>query len=119
MKVRVHFNLHKAGLVVRNQPARTGDMRYVDKVCVRNARFTIAGGKCVSDIRKDKRRQVCAYIVGDLCDCGATDGADIAYNPFHNDGFVLRGTQSVVSTADHVGLEVINSKPITRARNAR
>ena len=119
-RVRVHFNLHKAGFVVRNARNVTGDMVYTDATCVRNARFVVSAAT-VRRIRARRCREVGAWVEGDLCDCGKLDNesVDVAYNPFTVDGFVVRGTRRVLTSAEHVTLRTVNGKPITRAYGAR
>lgn len=119
-KVRIHFNLHKAGFVIRNRPNQVGDMQYVQSTCVRNARFVVSASTSAR-IRARGQRAVCAWVEGDLCDCRKFDAdyVDVAYNPFTNDGFVVRGTNLILTSADHVVLNTVNEKPITRAYRAR
>jgi len=118
MRVRIHFNLHKAEFTIRGIPNIKGDMRYVQSTCLSDCRFLV-GQKSRDAVRDTHKRSVHAFVEGTLCDCGKADGLDVSYNPYLNDGFVIRGTQRILSSASHVAFRIVREKPITRARDAR
>lgn len=115
MKVRVHWNLTRGGFVVRGVPKRKGDLRYADSVCVKDARFVVSI-KGRDYCRAKQARWVHAWVEGELCDCGRHDGVDVTYDPFRDEGFVVRGTSRGVTTAEHVSMRTRGDKPDTRAR---
>ena len=119
MKVRVHWNLHKGGCVVRNVPNRPGDMRYTDSVCLRNVRFVVSEST-MKRIQKEGVRSVGAWLEGELCECGKHDGVGIHFNPFRSWDFTRGDDQSAVHFADHVSIRSIGSgrgaRPDTRAQ---
>ena len=102
-KVRVHWNIHKGGLVLRNYPNIVGDMEYVNSVCIKDAIFVVRE-KTRDRIRKGEDRSVHAWVEGELCNCGELEGEDVTYNPYRDNGFVVRGTDKVLKTAKHVSL---------------
>jgi len=131
-RVRVHWNLKRAGYVVRGLPMRPGDMVYTDAVCVRNARFhaTPAGAaycRGFVDKRSGKvgARFVVAWVEGDACDCLTVGGADrlATYNPFRADTFTTVDTGDGVEAADHVTFTTVGTgkarKPLMACRVLR
>ena len=122
MRVRVHWNLHKGGLVIRNVPNRKGDMIYTSQACVKNARFVVSAAG-LRRIRARKQREVIAWVEGDLCNCDQIDGCEVRFNPYVNEAFFTKATNRALKAADHVGLQAIGQGKgaayVMRARNAR
>ena len=89
MKVQVYYNLHKKRLSVRS--AKSGlVINHTDLVKLNNAKFHVQpAGQ--AKVRREKRKNVHAYVSGDLApkqqvDSGILDQA--YYNPYKNDYFV-------------------------------
>lgn len=89
MKVQVYYNLHKKRLSVRS--AKSGlVINHTDLVKLNNAKFHVQPSGQYK-VRRDKRKNVHAYVSGDLAskqqvDSGILDQA--YYNPYKNDYFV-------------------------------
>jgi hypothetical protein len=112
-KVMVYYNLHKHTFSVRKNGIV---VMHADYVKLRNVEFRVRqGGK--EKVRKEKSKNVHAFVIGDLTDycqypCDEIPeeptGNVITYNPYKYDTFVYRDTESPVYNATEVDL--INSK---------
>ena len=94
MRVQVYYNLHKKRLSIRN---RGRVIKHTDIVSLENVKFHVQpAGQ--AKVRKNKRKNVHAYVAGDLAkkqNPGVTEEYDlIKYNPYKNDFFVdLKGNE--------------------------
>lgn len=113
MKVQVYYNLHKKRLSVRS--TRSGlVIKHTDLVKLNNAKFHVQPSGQYK-VRRDKRKNVHAYVAGELAPKGVEkpETLDQAfYNPYKNDFFVnskgeeLRGKYEIVYI---VGKEIFYS----------
>lgn len=113
MKVQVYYNLHKKRLSVRS--TRSGlVIKHTDLVKLNNAKFHVQPSGQYK-VRRDKRKNVHAYVAGELASKGVKkpETLDQAfYNPYKNDFFVnskgeeLRGKYEIVYI---VGKEIFYS----------
>ena len=87
MRVQVYYNLHKKRLSVRN---RGKVIKHADLVALENVKFHVQpAGQ--AKVRKNKRKNVHAYVAGDLAKKQAVNSmvSDLVkYNPYKNDFFV-------------------------------
>ena len=88
MRVQVYYNLHKKRLSVRN---RGKVIKHADMIGLTNVKFHVQpAGQ--AKVRKNKRKNVHAYVSGDLAkkkdiDIGLPQEL-VKYNPYKNDFFV-------------------------------
>ena len=87
MRVQVYYNLHKKRLSVRN---RGKVIKHTDIIALENVKFHVQpAGQ--AKVRKNKRKNVHAYVSGDLAKKQAVNSmvSDLVkYNPYKNDFFV-------------------------------
>jgi len=87
MRVQVYYNLHKKRLSVRN---RGKVIKHADLVALENVKFHVQpAGQ--AKVRKNKRKNVHAYVAGDLAKKQVVDSMVsnlVKYNPYKNDFFV-------------------------------
>ena len=87
MRVQVYYNLHKKRLSVRN---RGKVIKHTDFIALENVKFHVQpAGQ--AKVRKNKRKNVHAYVSGDLAKKQAVNSmiSDLVkYNPYKNDFFV-------------------------------
>lgn len=112
-KVMVYYNLHKHTFSVRKNGIV---VMHADYVKLRNVEFRVRqGGK--EKVRKEKSKNVHAFVIGDLTDycqypCDEIPeeptGNVITYNPYKYDTFVYRDTEEPIIYAKEV--DMINSK---------
>ena len=94
MRVQVYYNLHKKRLSVRN---RGKVIKHADIVALENVKFHVQpAGQ--AKVRKNKRKNVHAYVAGDLASKQSFSNAEelelVKYNPYKNDFFVdLKGNE--------------------------
>ena len=88
MRVQVYYNLHKKRLSIRN---RGKVIKHADMIGLTNVKFHVQpAGQ--AKVRKNKRKNVHAYVAGDLAkkkdiDIGLPQEL-VKYNPYKNDFFV-------------------------------
>lgn len=106
MKSYVYFNLNKKCFSIRRKGIVVA---HVDKVFVTNALFKVseAGRRRVL---KEKRKNVHAYVVGEICSGSVKDGVEVTYNPYLFENFVTKIEQRPVRSAKSVLLAVIDKK---------
>ena len=118
-KVRVYKNLHKNCYSVQQDGVV---MCHASRVALENVKFIVykAGQERV---RKEKRKNVHAYIEGFVIDTryadnmvdghksdeeldkGRSDWENIYYNPYECDGFINTSTERIAESAEFVTLE--------------
>ena len=106
---RIHWNLHRGGLVLRGWPNRVADMGYPAIACLTDCRFVV-NDRARLAIADGGPRSVHAWIEGTLCDCHeARAGLAVRYNAKRDPGFVdvagkvLSGARHVLVRAVGVG----------------
>ena len=106
MKVYVYFNLHKKCFSVRHKGVV---IAHSNEVFVTNARFKVseAGRKRVL---KQKKKNVHAYVVGEVSTGQIQDGIELTYNPYLHKNFVTKIDQRPVGVAKFVMLSVTSDK---------
>lgn len=105
-KVWVYFNLHKKLFSIRHKGKV---IAHLDKVFLTNAIFKVseAGRKRVI---RDKRKNVHAYVVGNIENGNLKKGLGLTYNPYLFENFVTEIDQKPVRSAKKVMLQVTNKK---------
>ena len=107
MKKRIHWNLKIGGLVLRNYPNIVGDMQNPDFYCLKNCTFVVRA-KTRERIRAGEDRSVHAWVQGNDCNCGASDGVNVRYNPHRDMGFT-DASGKVLSSAKHVSVRALGT----------
>jgi hypothetical protein len=112
-KVMVYYNLHKHTFSVQKNGIV---VMHADYVKLKNVEFRVRqGGK--EKVRKEKSKNVHAFVIGDLTDfceypCDEIPeeptGDIVTYNPYKYDTFVYRDTEEPILNAKEV--DMINSK---------
>lgn len=106
MRKRIHWNLHKGGLVVRNARNRVGDMEYPNVACLTDVTFVI-NHQARLRIRAGEARSVHAWIEGELCNCHKAIGSTaVRYNAKRDAGFVT-ADGALLTGAKHVLVRAI------------
>jgi hypothetical protein len=106
MKTYVYFNLRKKCFSIKRKGIV---IAHADKVYVTNAEFKVseAGRRRVL---KDKRKNVHAYVVGDVCSGSIKDGVEVTYNPYLFKNFVTKIESRPVRSAESVLLTLTPDK---------
>jgi hypothetical protein len=112
-RVMVYYNLHKHTFSVQKNGLV---VLHADYVKLKDVEFRVRqGGK--EKVRKEKSKNVHAFVIGDLVDycvypCDdipeEPTGDIVTYNPYKYDTFVYKETEEPVTTASEV--DMINSK---------
>jgi hypothetical protein len=112
-RVMVYYNLHKKTFSVTYE---SKVIMHADYVKLSDVEFRVRpGGK--EKVRNEKRKNVHAFIIGDLedfceypCENIPTPDSEIiaTYNPYEDDSFVLKKTKEPIYSANEV--ELVNLK---------
>jgi hypothetical protein len=111
-RVRIYWNFHekcysvlKAGRVVL----------HATELSVRNPVFSVRpGGK--GRVRSEKRKNVHAFVVGELCESSPECDVGVTYDPYKYDTFVERSDSSPIFGAGWASLGVVDSRANIRVR---
>lgn len=106
MKTKVYFNLNKKCFSLQQKGLVVG---YRDTVCLKNCVFKVSeAGR--QRVLRQKRKNVHAYVIGELVEDSNFIGEEVTYNPYLYKNFVLKGNKEVVTQADLVRLEVVDKR---------
>jgi hypothetical protein len=107
MRIRVHYNLRKHCLSILDKRTRRV-IGYTSGIVLRNVRF-VASAKGIARIRRLGRKQVVAFVEGDMASLQLPTIRDITthhrqcyFNPYRWDTFVDIGHKPVTSAAECV-----------------
>jgi len=112
-RVMVYYNLHKHTFSVSYMGKV---ILHADYVKLKDVEFRVrSGGK--QKVRDEKRKNVHAFVIGDLvdyCEYPCSDLPEppvsdiVTYDPYKYDSFVIRGTEEPIYNAKEV--DMINSR---------
>lgn len=106
MKTKVYFNFNKKCFSIQQNGRVVG---YRNSVCLKNCTFKVSeAGR--QRVLREKRKNVHAYVVGELTRNFNVGDVEVTYNPYVNKKFVLKGNSEEVSQADLVRLEVVDKR---------
>jgi len=103
MKVKVYFNLHKKLFSIQHKGLV---IAHKTELVLHNAEFRVSeAGR--QRVLREKRKNVHAFIVGELADYYAPEGEteDVTYNPYLYDSFVNKKSLTAVRKAGIVWLK--------------
>jgi len=119
MRVRVYYNLRKNCLSVVEKSTRRV-YRYTQGISLSNVKF-IVSQKGVERIRRNKRKEVIAFVEGwvmawhasEYCwQCGdmrrgfsTLDGIEVLFNPYKWKNFVLKNGKRKITSASYVAID--------------
>lgn len=112
-KVMVYYNLHKHTFSVQYKGKV---IKHADFVKLEDVEFRVREGG-MNKVRKEKRKNVHAFIIGtlvDYCDYPCKNIPDepsnniVTYNPYKYDSFIMKDTKEPIYNAKEV--EMVNSK---------
>lgn len=108
-KVMVYYNLHKHTFSVQKSGIV---VLHADFLKLSNVEFRVRKGG-LEKVRKEKTKNVHAFVIGtleDYCEFPCLDipqepdGEIISYNPYKNDSFVIKSTQEPIFRGDEVNM---------------
>lgn len=108
MKVRIYFNLHRKCLSVQTQtPKGWRVWKHMKSANLENVTFKVSeAGR--ERVLVEGRKNVHAYIIGDLIEDagteGYTEGCQITYNPYKYTSFVVKSTELPVHKANRLSI---------------
>lgn len=106
MKTKVYFNFHKKCFSVQQNGLVIG---HRDKVFLKNCVLKVSeAGR--QRVLNEKRKNVHAYVIGELTNESDFVGEEVTYNPYLNKTFVLRGNKQEKTHADLVKLEIVDKR---------
>lgn len=116
MRVRVYRNLHKQCYSVQAYIAATGwrVIDHVESISLANCEFKVyETGR--QKVINEKKKNVHAYVIGNVTGETISIGSSISYNPYKNGYFFEKTTGDPVIGADLVNLapaEIMTSRAI-------
>lgn len=108
-KVMVYYNLHKHTFSVQKSGIV---VLHADFLKLSDVEFRVRKGG-LEKVRKEKTKNVHAFVIGtleDYCEFPCLDipqepkGEIISYNPYKNDSFVIKSTQEPIFRGDEVNM---------------
>jgi hypothetical protein len=106
MRVKVYFNLHKKLYSVQHKGLV---IDHLNEVVLTNAVFKVnESGR--QRVLKEKRKNVHAYVIGDIQAGRIKKGLEITYNPYLFENFVTEIEKKPVRSAERVMLYLTKEK---------
>lgn len=104
MKVRVYYNLHRQCLSVQTQtPKGWRVWKHMSEAHLDNVAFKVSeAGR--QRVLREGRKNVHAYIIGDLVETPLTAGAAVTYDPYKFSSFVLKDTEVPIHKAERLSI---------------
>ena len=106
MKVAVYYNLHKHvfSLQSRNKEDYGRVIGHTDHVILKNVKFIVReAGR--NKVLKEKRKNVHAYVVGEITDSHPDVSTMVSYNPYKKATFFNKETNEDVHTSEYAVLK--------------
>lgn len=106
-KYNIYWNLHKNLYSVRYK-GRV--IFHAEEIHLKNCSFVVnkAGRE---KVLREKRKNVHAFVRGEICWIRDCIGPEISYNPYKSETFVIKNSDTPIFKSDFVSCTISNGKP--------